>query len=345
MLAVISAVTSALAVVPMRRLAIAKGLVAHPRADRFHASIVPMLGGPACVLGLGITLAAAWAGVAGVGEPAAGDARLFAAALTGIAGMCVVGLWDDLRALTPIPKAALEGAILVAVIWVWRPEGRLASPVTCGAAWLAAMVMVNAWNYLDHADGILSGALLAGSAMLVVGSRSAGAGGVPPVILSSLAGVGLGFLLWNRPPARIFLGDAGSLALGFASIFAGLVLFDRAAPSHLAVAVAGQALPLADFLLVTCVRLLAGRNPFVGGREHTGHRLARRFGPRGALLWVVALAALFGGGGILLATQPPWIGISGVLFGAVLLAFALGRLPSPDATGSRPGKEIPGASV
>jgi UDP-GlcNAc:undecaprenyl-phosphate/decaprenyl-phosphate GlcNAc-1-phosphate transferase len=327
----VSAATSALIVVPMRRLALARGLVAHPRADRFHDSVVPLLGGPACVLGLVLVLSLVWAGITRVGAPVHSDARLFAAVLAGIVGLCAVGLRDDVRALTPLPKAVLEGMILAAAILIWRPEGRLAGPLARIAAWVAMMVMVNAWNYLDHADGVFSGAILAGSAMLAVGSRTAGAGGAALVIPCGLAGVGLGFLFWNRPPARIFLGDAGSLSLGFASVFAGLVLFDRAAPDHLARTVGAQALPLADFLLVTCVRLRAGRNPFVGGREHTGHRLTRRLGPRGAVLTVAALAALLVLAGILLAKVPSGAGIGVVLLAAALLAFALGRLPSPDA--------------
>jgi UDP-GlcNAc:undecaprenyl-phosphate GlcNAc-1-phosphate transferase len=325
-----SAATTATAVWPLRRLARARGFVARPRADRFHDRTVPLLGGPACVLGLfAAVILAAMLG-AGTRHAAAAEGRLLIAAIAGILGLSALGLRDDRRSLPPFPKAALEGLVLLAVLWIWQPSGRLAGLIPGSIAWAWAMLMVNAWNYLDHADGIFSATLVVSSAMVAAPCGGAIGGWVVPGLLWGLCGAGVGFLAWNKPPARVFLGDAGSLPLGFASILAGLAIFDRVPADLLGAGLAGQALPLSDFLLVTGVRLRAGRSPFVGGREHTGHRLTLRLGPRRAILVAGLAAAILCAIGFFAGSAPAVVAIGAVLLGTGILALLVGRLPSPD---------------
>jgi UDP-GlcNAc:undecaprenyl-phosphate GlcNAc-1-phosphate transferase len=326
-----SAAVTFAAVVPFRRLALARGLVARPRADRFHDRIVPLLGGPACVLGLAAAGILCWRFALGTGTLAQADGRLLLAALVGILGMSVLGLRDDKSSLSPFPKAAIEGLVLLAVLWIWKPSGRLAGVIPGAIAWASAMLLVNAWNYLDHADGVFSAAILASSGFVAMASRTAAVGPIVAGLLWGLCGAGLGFLGHNRPPARIFLGDAGSLPLGLASILAGLAIVDGAPAALVGLGIAGQALPLSDLLLVSCTRLRARRSPFVGGREHTGHRLTRLLGPWGAVLTVAVIAAALGGLGLLTGALRPPAAIGGVLLGSAVLALLVGRLPSPDA--------------
>jgi hypothetical protein len=120
------------------------------------------------------------------------------------------------------------------------------------------------------------------------------------------------------------------LPLGFASILAGLAIFDRVPADLLGAGLAGQALPLSDFLLVTGVRLRAGRSPFVGGREHTGHRLTLRLGPRRAILVAGLAAAILCAIGFFAGSAPAVVAIGAVLLGTGILALLVGRLPSPD---------------
>ncbi len=325
-----SAATTAAAVLPLRRLAQALGFVARPRADRFHERTVPLLGGPACILGLFAAVVLAWKLGAGTPHAAPAEGRLLFAAIAGILGMGALGLRDDRRSLPPLPKAAVEGLVLLAVLWIWKPSGRLAGLVPSSIAWVWAMLMVNAWNYLDHADGIFSATLVVSSAMVAALCGGAVGGWIVPGLLWGLCGAGLGFLSWNKPPARIFLGDAGSLPLGFASILAGLAIIDRVPADLLGAGLAGQALPLSDFLLVTVVRLRAGRSPFVGGRDHTGHRLTLRLGPRGAILAAALAAASLCAFGFFAGFAPAVVAIGAVLLAAGILALLVGRFPSPD---------------
>jgi UDP-GlcNAc:undecaprenyl-phosphate/decaprenyl-phosphate GlcNAc-1-phosphate transferase len=221
----IAAIVSAGGVWVLARIAPSVGAVARVRSDRWHTSgDVPRFAGPALLIAM-----APW----------------FAAThLMLLAAVCLIGMVDDIRALTPLIKAA---ALLVTALiagWVTR------SPWVAVAMW----VVCNAVNMLDHADGI-AGATLA-TAFVGVGGSAALAG----------AGACLGFLSLNYPPARVFMGDGGSLLLGAALV---LATFDKGIGETLA----WSAVPLLDAGFVTLRRLLAGRKPWIGGADHTGHVL------------------------------------------------------------------------
>ncbi|WP_341913839.1 undecaprenyl/decaprenyl-phosphate alpha-N-acetylglucosaminyl 1-phosphate transferase [Ferrovibrio terrae] len=157
-----------------------------------------------------------------------------------------IGIYDDHRRLSPAAKALLlllpaVGAMLVTGLWWVGP-----------AIWIAA----NACNLLDHADGIAAATALAAC---LFGGHADGA-----IAAAAIAG----FLIFNLTPARSFMGDGGSLMLGTA-----LVLLSMGQGP--VVSAAWLALPLADSLLVVISRLRQGQKPWIGGTDHSGHRLLR----------------------------------------------------------------------
>lgn len=177
-----------------------------PDARRLHQVPTPRGGG----LGIAVVLLAAtpWLGPGGLA---------FALGLGLTAG---AGLLDDLRPLPAPAKLALQGlgALPIALAWpllpaLWGPLAAVA------AAWLLVLALVNLWNFMDGSNGLAaSQALLFGAAMAVL----AGAGTPAAWLGLALAAGALGFLPWNLPRARLFLGDVGSHALGYA--VAGLTL-------------------------------------------------------------------------------------------------------------------------
>jgi UDP-GlcNAc:undecaprenyl-phosphate/decaprenyl-phosphate GlcNAc-1-phosphate transferase len=252
--------------------------------------------------------------------------------------MLLIGLVDDRRAIPAASKGLAQGLTIAIALLVWRPSGALSGWVPLAISWLVFMVLVNAWNYLDHADGIFTTVGASASLILAIGcgllseTRSPAIGSVdrlPALISLSLLGALLGFLVFNRPPARIFLGDAGSLPIGFLLAMTGAWILDRGNVLLRPAVAAAFAVPVADMLLVSVTRLREGRNPFEGGREHTGHRLASRFGPMAAVLVIGTVSVLFGVLGLTLGSSLPAMALVLVSAGILLTAALLARIPPP----------------
>lgn len=233
------------------RIATRTGAMAEVRPDRWHtAGVIPKLAGPGMAAGLALALPF--------------EQWLVAAAA------CVIGIYDDHRRLSPAIKALLllipaVAAMLMTGLWWIGP-----------AIWIAA----NAFNLLDHADGVAAATALAACLF----------GGNPDGIVAAAAVAG--FLVFNLTPARSFMGDGGSLLLGTSLV----LLAARQGPL---VSTAWLALPLADSLLVVLSRLRRGQKPWIGGTDHSGHRLLRAGVSPHLLPWIyfglaagiVALAA------------------------------------------------------
>lgn len=178
---------------------------------------------------------------------------------------CLIGAVDDVRRLSPAIKG---GSLVVAAIL---------AGYAAGSVWVAIALWVacNAVNMLDHADGLAAAA--AAGAFCVIGTSAGYAG----------AGACLGFLVLNFPPARVFMGDSGSVTLGAALVLAG-------SQFGVGVTVGLLAVPLFDAGFVVARRILAGRKPWIGGVDHSGHLLLRSGVPAAALpLMYAAVAALF----------------------------------------------------
>lgn len=290
-----SAVLTALA----KRITPRVGLVARPKADRYHRSIIPLGGGIAIFLTLALFLLAGAAVIRFLAVPGylatltesthlnpadflRHGGELLALLLCATI-LFLVGLWDDKHALGPFIKLVFQFlvAFLAAALADVRVEffihSRIATSIL-SAFWI--VLIVNAFNFLDNMDGASAGIAAIASSVLLT---AAGFNG--QVFVSGLAiifiGALLGFLVFNFPPASIFMGDAGSLVVGFFVA----VLTLRTTYYHQAhsgtwypvlLPLIAMAVPLYDFTSVTLLRLRQGKSPFVGDTQHFSHRLRRR---------------------------------------------------------------------
>jgi UDP-GlcNAc:undecaprenyl-phosphate/decaprenyl-phosphate GlcNAc-1-phosphate transferase len=284
---------SAVATTAVRRLALRFNICAFPAKDRWHSKPSPLLGGVAIAAGLATAVAAT-----------APDRRLVPILLyAGV--MFLLGVFDDVRAVKPLPKLLGQMVIAAIVLWLmppvpltgWAPIDRLVAFV-----WIVGVT--NAFNLLDNMDGLAAGvasiAAICYLTLLLPGNASA-----LTVAIAAFTGSVLGFLPFNFPPGSIFMGDSGSLLLGGFLATVGLgSTFDvqsRLMPAAL-FPVLILIVPILDTAFVTLTRPLSGRSALVGGMDHTSHRLvALGVSERTAVLSLYALAA--GGGALALALR------------------------------------------
>jgi UDP-GlcNAc:undecaprenyl-phosphate GlcNAc-1-phosphate transferase len=254
----------------MLRLALRRNILDLPVDRKAHSSPVPYLGGVAIVAAFSIALlgGALWY------RPVAGLTTLATAVGVGLV-LSVMGLVDDLSGLSPWLRLALEVA---AGVTVWLVG---AGVTLLGPGWLNAIVTVfwvvgitNAFNLLDNMDGLSAGvAFVAAAAFFFIAAL--GGQFLVAALAVAVGGCALGFLRHNFYPARIYMGDAGSLFLGFMLAFIGVRLRLVSTPPFVAlfVPILVLAVPIFDTALVTVNRLRHGRSPMAGGRDHTSHRL------------------------------------------------------------------------
>lgn len=256
----------------VRRKAPAYGALVPPRADRWHSVPTPSMGGIAIVLATAAGLL-----VALVTSGMAGDATNWTAVGVSALGMFAVGFFDDRLRLSPVAKlvsSLVVGAFLVFALAGAEPEGALPTAYTLVATiWFAGVC--HSFNLLDNMDGLAAGvALLATGFLAWLLGPSLGA--PLTLVLVSLAGALAGFLYWNRPRARLFMGDCGSLFIGALLGGAALVPVFHApvafvSPAVLVVLI--LVVPLFDTAFVLVLRRLAGRSATRGGTDHVSHRL------------------------------------------------------------------------
>ncbi|MGQ0832869.1 MAG: glycosyltransferase family 4 protein [Microthrixaceae bacterium] len=251
----------------LARLALRIGVVDHPGPLKIQVRPVPYLGGVAVLAGLVAPTVATRPSLA---------IPMGAAALLGLA--------DDLRDLPPGGRLLVEGiigllvAVVVDVSWPWWP---LAAIVT--------VTLINAVNLLDGLDGLASGVALVSALGFVIVLDGAGR-----TIGWALAGALAGFLLWNRPPARIYLGDAGSYLIGtaLATLFATTTV-EGGSASVAAAAVLLLGVPVGDAAVAIVRRARARRPLFSGDRGHVYDQLiARGWSPERASIACVAAQAM-----------------------------------------------------
>ncbi|MBI3825273.1 MAG: hypothetical protein HY294_04690 [Candidatus Rokubacteria bacterium] len=329
----ISFVASLLLTLGAERVARRAGVVARPAADRWHRETVPLMGGVAIVLATIVpTLAQAM-----------GDRRLTVLAVTALA-MATVGLVDDLRALSPQVKLLAQillATVLIQFGFVLRLTGSGLVDVFVTLFWLVGIT--NAFNLLDNMDGLSATiALVATGFRLLFFHWSDDVLGAK--VAATFMGALAGFLVRNFAPAKVFMGDAGSLFMGF--FLAGLSLVDplpysRGVVAVLLVPVLVLLVPIFDTAFVTATRLLSGRSPARGGRDHTSHRLvAIGLTERQAVLLLAAVSAATGGAAVFsYRVGPAQAGLllAALAIGLVLLGAYLGRvrvLEAPDPTAS-----------
>jgi UDP-GlcNAc:undecaprenyl-phosphate GlcNAc-1-phosphate transferase len=292
-----------------------RGMYAQPSSDRWHRRPVPKVGGIAMLFPLLLVCTLS------------GLLHALLPVLVGSSLMFVVGLIDDFRSFRPGTKLVLQtvaAAVLLYLLPEIRITGNAIADFLLGFAWIIGIT--NAMNLLDNMDGLASGvSLIAGACFLAV-LYLIGVPAAEPLAVGMAAFVGItaGFLLFNFHPASIFMGDSGSHLLG--SFLAGSALMATPAmSSHLApvaaIPVMLLLIPIFDTSFVTLARRLSGRSAFLGGRDHTSHRLvALGIGERRAVLVLYVLTALGGGVALGLIGLPRGLAWGFVALYAALLA-------------------------
>lgn len=308
------------------RLAAALGMVDKPGARKIHSKVMPYGGGLAIWLTLSVVMLGCYAFVAFGGLPALGGwldsvpglqtaVKLYrenwlgladpgvlwklAGILGGATLIFVLGLIDDCR---PLPAKLKLMAQIVAAVIVWAAGVRITLFIDSAAVSLLltvgwVVIITNAFNLLDNMDGLSSGvALLAGLHLLLIAAFTGHL--FIAAFLAVLCGAAGGFLRYNFSPARLFMGDAGALLLGFllaVSAAAG-TFYDNLGPAHMVlIPVLALGVPLFDTLSVIVIRLRRGASIFVGDTNHLSHRLVRQgFSRRGAVLLIYLLGFIFG---------------------------------------------------
>ncbi|MHC4463046.1 MAG: MraY family glycosyltransferase [Planctomycetota bacterium] len=291
----------------VRKLAARAGFVAQPAEDRYHQTAIPLGGGIAIFTTLMIFILAAITVVKFLAAPGhldwLGDSvtvhapgfvskigQLGVLLLCGFA-LFALGLWDDRKHLGPFFKLAVQFVVAIAAAALAEVrveffiESRIITSIL-SAVWI--VLIINAFNFLDNMDGLTAGiAVIASSILFAASALSATLSGeVFQVFVGGLAiifvGTLLGFLVFNFPPAKIFMGDAGSLVVGFFVAFLTLrtIYYYQDAQSGRWYAVflplICMAVPLYDFISVTLLRISQGKSPFVGDTQHFSHRLKKR---------------------------------------------------------------------
>jgi UDP-GlcNAc:undecaprenyl-phosphate GlcNAc-1-phosphate transferase len=334
-----------LILVPMCRLvALRLGFVARPREDRWHRRPVALFGG----VGIAASLF-----ICSVAFHVARDVPVVVIA-AGL--MFFVGVTDDVLTLKPATKLIAQIALASVLVFFdyrlyWLHSVTLDKLLTL--FWIVGLT--NAFNLLDNMDGLCAGvALIVGTALMI--DLLPGATGTQAAhearYLAILLGATGGFLAYNLHPASIFMGDGGSLLLGFS--FAAVTLStEPQAPgrsdvlSIVAAPVLVLLIPILDTTLVTMSRWVSGRRASQGGRDHSSHRLvAIGLSERRAVMLLWLLAAIGGVLGIALdyVTQS-WSALAAVAFllGMILFAAYLAgiRVYSDAEPGMRDGRITP----
>jgi UDP-GlcNAc:undecaprenyl-phosphate GlcNAc-1-phosphate transferase len=335
--AVVAALTSGLFSAALTPLARRLRVLDYPQGYKAHAAATPLLGG----------LAIAGGTVAGViwflpaGRPV--DHVGLAALALGGAIILLAGLIDDVRGLAPHHKFAWQAAatgaagLSLALLGVrlelflhWPP----APIILLTVLWVIAIT--NSVNFLDNMNGLCAGlGAVAALALALINLRSGElivAGGS-----AALAGACLGFLPLNWPRARIFLGDAGSMWIGF--MLAGLSVmgvYTRGAQIPILAVLSPLfilGVPVLDVILVVILRLWGGHPPWRGDRRHISHRLVRRgMRPSAAVATLWAAGAACGFAALLL----PTVGPAEAPLLLALLICALGALAAAAGTRGLP---------
>ncbi len=299
------------------------GLFAPPRGDRWHSRPTALFGGLGIYGGFIITyLVERLAGRTG------GHDERTAVLLCCATWMFVLGIVDDKVRIKPHTKLIFQviGAALFTKYGLrlhWLPSDILDEGLTI--FWLVGVT--NALNLLDNIDGLAGGVATIGSIFLVYLCHSADQPEYA-LLAATFGGAVCGFLFFNFNPASIFMGDCGSLFLGF--FLAGISLINtqpggrRNLLAVLVVPVLLLLLPILDTTLVTISRKFAGRPISAGGRDHTSHRLvALGLSERTATLTLWALAALCGGVAVLVRNLEFFLALAVVVVLAIGLIFVM----------------------
>ena len=297
---VVAAGVAALSTPLVKRLAVSIGAVDRPNDRKVsHRSAMPLLGGLAVGLGCGAGLIAAYflSGEEGLSSQIAG----FAAGAT---ILVLLGAWDDRFTMRAPPKFFFQILAAIVAIQAGFRVDLFSDPITATTyvvpgwiLWPVSLLWIvgvtNAMNLIDGLDGLSSGlgAIIAATLTIICWQAGQWTG---VVIGLALFGALIGYLPYNFPPARIFLGDTGSLLIGFGLALLALEGYRKTAFLAFIVPMLALAIPLLDTSLSIVRRLRSGRGVFSADRLHMHHRLLHREGShKNAVLMLYFLTSCF----------------------------------------------------
>ena len=291
----------------MRKIALAQGVLDRPNsAHKSHKNPVPYLGGIAIIIGVVIV-----SYIALISNKFTWSNFWLATSILGPAVvMGLVGLWDDLKSLNPLPRfigQSIAGLVVAIILIVndniGNPTGITFLDAAITVLWIVGIC--NSINFFDNLDGGAAGTVAITAISL---TYLAITGDQYFIAALSIVVVGstLGFLIWNRAPARVYMGDAGALFLGL--LIATLTVRFKPSTDNLvtsfAMPVLLLAIPILDTTVAVFSRLRRKMSPFQGGKDHLSHRLVRYGLSRkiaAITLWL--LSALYGLFAILISMQ------------------------------------------
>ena len=262
----------------MRKIALATNIVDNPNAaHKSHKKAVPYLGGVAIIIGIisisystslisNFTSTTFWLATSVLGP----------ALLLGL-----IGLWDDLKNLKPLPRFIAQtvaglftAAVLILGNNVGNPTGSQIFDSIITVIWVVGIC--NSINFFDNLDGGAAGTVAISSIALAILALN-GDQFLIAALSTVTAGATLGFLVWNKSPAKIYMGDAGALFLGV--LLATLtVRFEPNAQTQIGsylIPILLLAIPILDTTVAVLSRVRRHLSPFQGGQDHLSHRLIR----------------------------------------------------------------------
>lgn len=364
LLALVAAAVTYLMTPLARWFALRSGAITAVRDRDVHVTPIPRMGGLAMLLGIAVAIvfASRMPFLAGEFESPTAWGILLGATM-----VCLLGAADDVWDLDWLTK--LTGQLLAAGVMAWVGQVQLyalpiagqtipSSTMSLAATVLVVVVAMNAVNFVDGLDGLAAGLIAIGGTaffvytyLLTADQGAENYANLATMMVAVLVGACVGFLPHNFHPARIFMGDSGSMLIGLTIAAAGIYVTGQVAVPSVSVRqqfpaflplllpVAVLLLPLLDMVLAVVRRLGAGKSPFHPDRRHLHHRLLQLgHSHRRAVLIMYLWTALFAFGAAALVrwttTQVLWALGIGIL---IALALTLGPLPGRGAGRRRGG--------
>ena len=281
----------------MRRVAIATDVVDKPNsAHKSHKQPVPYLGGIAIIIGI-IVISYSTSLVSNF---TVDTFWLATSVLAPALVLGLIGLWDDMKNLPPLPRFVAQtiagvftAVMLIATESTGNPTGSEIFDTIITIVWVVGIC--NSINFFDNLDGGAAGTVAVSSIALAVLALS-GNQYLIAALATVTAGATLGFLIWNKSPARIYMGDAGALFLGIllATLTIRLDPNTQTQIGSYLTPVFLLAVPILDTTVAVVSRIRRNISPFQGGQDHLSHRLIRRGSSRKQAAFVLwSLSSLF----------------------------------------------------
>jgi UDP-GlcNAc:undecaprenyl-phosphate GlcNAc-1-phosphate transferase len=310
----LTAVLSAVLTWALAKFSARLGLVAAPTADRWHKLPTPSSGGLAILLACGLVYCFALRGA-------------FAAMAVGTLILSLVGFVDDRLKLKVVTKLTIQicaAAWMISSGYIFHASPWPILNAVFSCLWI--LVITNAFNLIDNMDGLCAGVTVI-IACFRIGLLASRGYVLEAGMLAVIAGGFAGFLVFNRNPAKIFMGDTGSMLAGFSLAtltIASPLAHTKVFAAELAYPALTFVYPIFDTALVSILRRAAGRPISVGGRDHSSHRIALAgFSERRAVWILWALTAVGGFAGLVIQWEPLVVGAATALVLLLFTAFGI----------------------